>query len=238
MRVRRDLPRPDGGHRDVLVAVEVPPSPGDRERVVRMAERDHVAERALVARADVPEQRPPGRERHLLVEVQLVGPQARPGVGDRRHVVVPAGALVRAVPVRRPAEVRRIDVGGEPLLEPVQLVRAAEVHLAGQHGAVAGPPQVVGEGRDLGAELRRVVVGAGARGQQAGQERRPGRGAQRAGRVRRVEDHPGLGEPGQRRGARHRVAVTGQRRRHQLVGHDDQDVRAPASGHRAGPKPR
>ena len=42
-------------HRDVLVAVGAPPSAGDRERVVRVPERDHVAERALVARADVPD---------------------------------------------------------------------------------------------------------------------------------------------------------------------------------------
>ena len=50
-------------HRDVVVAVAVPPLLGDRVRVVRMGERDDEAERPLVAGPDVLEQRALGGER-------------------------------------------------------------------------------------------------------------------------------------------------------------------------------
>src|SRR3712207_7062635 len=60
-----------------------------------------------------------------------------------------------------------VDVGGQPLLEAVQLIRPHEMHLARQAGGVARAPQVVREGGYGGRELRRVVMDAGARGQRS-----------------------------------------------------------------------
>ena len=102
----------------------------DRVRVVRVRERDDEAERPLVARPHVLVQGPLGREADLVVEVELVGADARSGVGHRRHVVVPVRAVVGMLPVGRPPVVGRVDVGRQPLLETVQLVGTAEVHLA------------------------------------------------------------------------------------------------------------
>src|SRR5207247_3505738 len=83
VRMQRRLVVAARGHRDVLAAVEVPPLSRDGERVVRMAERDHVAERAFITRAEMAEQRPFGGERDLVVEIELVGPDAEPGIEHR-----------------------------------------------------------------------------------------------------------------------------------------------------------
>ena len=50
----------------------------------------------------------------------------------RRHVAADDAnwAVFETRPVRRPAEVGRIDVGGQAFFEPMQLIRAAEIHLA------------------------------------------------------------------------------------------------------------
>ncbi len=95
----------------------------------------------------------------LIVEVDLIGARARPGLDDRVHGVVPAGALLEARPVRRPAEVGRVDIRRQPLLETMQLVRSAEVHFAGQCRPIAGAAQVVREGWHLRGELGGVVIG-------------------------------------------------------------------------------
>ena len=59
------------------------------------------------------------------------------GVANRAHVVIPARTMLGAIPVRRPVEVGGIDVGRQPLLESMQLIGSAEVHLAGENGAIA-----------------------------------------------------------------------------------------------------
>ena len=128
MRIARRRAR--AGHVDVLVAIEVPIPCGNRKRVVRMGQgRDEQKRLRLVCPRRVVD-RPLGREGDFVVEVDLVGAHAKPRLRDRGHVVVPTGALVRMVPVRRPAIVGGIDVRRQALLEAVQLVRTAKMHLA------------------------------------------------------------------------------------------------------------
>ncbi|CAG9224308.1 hypothetical protein BVI1335_520009 [Burkholderia vietnamiensis] len=219
---------PHRRHVDLVVAVQVPVFARDRIRIVRMRQRHDHAERPCVVAGrtlarDV-EQLLAGRERHFVVEVELIGAHARPGVEHRAHVVIPARPLGRVVPVGHPAEVGRIDVGREPLLEAVQLVGAAEVHFPGQHRPVTTRAQVVREGQRLRGQFGGVIVGADTRRQLAGQQREARRRAQRARAVRGVEHHALRGEPVERRRARDAVAVGRQRERRELVGHQDQDV--------------
>ena len=110
--IERDVAERDPRRVDRLVFVEVPEGPGDGEGVVRVGQRGHYQEGPAVRRADVVVDRPLGREGDLLVEVHLVGADAEPRVGHRGHVVVPARPLGRPLPVRRPAVVGGIDVGG------------------------------------------------------------------------------------------------------------------------------
>ncbi len=97
---------------------------------------------------------------NLVVEIKLVGAYARAGVEHRTHVVIPAWAHFRLRPVGHPAEVSRIDVGCQPVLEAVQLIRTAEMHLARQNGAVTGRPQIVRESQGLRRKFGGVIVGA------------------------------------------------------------------------------
>ena len=80
------------------------------------------------------------------------------------------------------------------------------------------------EGRNVGAELRRIVVGAGVRGQEARHERGPRRGAQRTVAIGAVEDDAAsrqrlhVGRMGQG------MAVDRQERRRHLIGHHDKNI--------------
>ena len=61
-----------------------------------------------------------------------------PGAEHATEVVVPRQRLVVGqAPVGHPVEPGRIDVGHRPLLEPVQLVGADEMHLPREHRPVA-----------------------------------------------------------------------------------------------------
>ncbi|MNH33843.1 hypothetical protein D3C79_943950 [compost metagenome] len=79
----------------------------------------------------------------------------------------------------------------------MQLVRAAEMHLARQGGAVAEPAQVVCVGRDIGREVGGVVVGADAAGQLAAYQGKARGCAQRAVAVGRIEYHCLIGQAAQ-----------------------------------------
>ncbi len=125
-----------------------------------------------------------------------------------------------------PTEVARVDVGGEALLEAVQLVRADEVHLPRQAGQVASIGQVMGEGRDLRRPLGSVVPRSNGGREQTRHHhtaRRPTQG--RVG-VRRIEYDPLVRQASQVRRLHDRVAVAGQEVGCQLVGHDQHDVGA------------
>ena len=195
-----------------------------------------MAGRPLVTGADVREQRPLRCERHFVVEVKLVGPHAGSGIGDRRHVVVPAGTIARTVPVGRPAVVRGIDVRGQRPRSVPSLIGPEEVHLAGQDGAVAGAAQVVGEGGDLGAEFRRVVVAYRCGTAAARSSARPQAGAPagwRCTRRRRTTPiRPARQEAGTRGARVTGLPWHGSASRGQLISDDQQDVRASACAHR------
>ncbi len=191
-----------------------------------MTERDAQRERCVALVARVVVQAANRVERDLVVVLELVRHLRDAGLRDGGHrVVPPVDALAGLAPVRSPAEVPGIDVGREPLLEPVQLVGADEVHLPAQARAVALEPKVVREGRDRRAKLGGVVVRASARGQRSGHERRPRGPAERARGVRVLENDTFLGEAVDRRTFRHRVPVGAEEQRGELVDHDDEDVR-------------
>ena len=163
-------------------------------------------------------------ELHLLVVVDLHAAHADTGVHHRPHVD-PGGPIALARdPVRRPGEVGRVDVGGDALVEPVELVRTDEVHLAAQHGVVVPVPQVVGQRRHRRRHLDGVVPHGDGVGVAAGQHRHARRHAQREVAVRVLEDRPALGEPLQVGGPDQRMPVERQRPRGHLVRLDDEDV--------------
>src|SRR4051812_13374077 len=98
-------------------------------------------------------------EGDLIVEFKLVGDLRYPRLEHRSHVVIPpVDAFLLEPPIRRPAEVGGIDVGGEALLEAMQLIGADEMHLSRKAGAVALESEVMRPGRDGGREFRSVVV--------------------------------------------------------------------------------
>jgi len=216
------------GHGDVLVEIEVPIALRHGERIVRVGERSHEQEGPPVIRASNVEDRPLRSEGDLVVEVELVGAHAHAGLSDRAHIVVPARPGLGMVPVGRPAVVGRIDVGGQPLFEAVQLVRAAEVHFSRQDCAVAAQPQMMGESRDIGREFRGVVIDAGARGQEPRHERGARGRTERACAIGAVEDDAAFRERLHVGRMGWRMAVDRQERRRHLVGHDDEDVQGSA----------
>lgn len=106
-------------------------------------------------------------EHDLLVIVELVAAATRPGLQDRAGIMVPLKTCIRVIPVDSPAKITRIDVAGEALLVPVELV-TNKVHLTSQGSVVALAAQVMSVGGNLGADLRGVVEGANLHWQQTG----------------------------------------------------------------------
>lgn len=107
----------------------------------------------------------------FVVVGQLVGNRRNPGLLDARHVVIPQiDTLLRITPVRHPAEIGGINIGGDAILETVQLIRSDKMHLAGKAGAVTHEAQVVGEGRHRGRQVGGIVVTAAGRYILAGHE--------------------------------------------------------------------
>ena len=218
------VPGRDRGQVDVFVGVEVPElGPidvgivgvdvgGDQAEGPRLAAARQIEEIALRGVGD------------LVVEIEVGRAQAGPGLPHHLHGVEPVEHLGRRVPLGRPGEVGGIDVGGQALGEAVQLVGAAEVHLAAQGRAIIQRREVVGEGRHLGGELGGVVPGADLGRQAAGHHDVAGRRAERRVAIGRVEDHA-LGAQAVDVGGLHqRVAVGRKELRRQLVDHDEKDV--------------
>ena len=152
----------DGGsrHVDLLVAIEAPVALGDREGIMRMGERGDEQEGTLVVGAGDFIERALGGEGDFVVEIELVGAHAEAGLRHRTHIVIPVRPLRRMIPVRRPAVVGGIDVGRQALLEAVQLVGAAKMHLARQDRAIAEIAQVMRIGRNVGAKFGGIVIDA------------------------------------------------------------------------------
>ncbi len=175
------------GDRRALVAR--PAAAGHLPRVVGVGEGGEHEKRLVGPVAGDVVELARGREGDLLVVVGLHAGRRHPGVQHALHRVVPGQRLVeRAAPVRRPVDVGGIDVGGQPLLEAVQLVGSDEVHLAGHRGVVAGGPQGVDDGRLRGRQLGGVVIDPDPGGEAAGEHRRARGRAQRIGAVGAVVD--------------------------------------------------
>ncbi len=214
-------------HQMLAALVEVPVFLARDIGIMRMgeADRQHPGPRIKTARQVVDLR--PGLMGNVVIVFQLVGDLGHPGAGDRPHVVIPpVDPLARLAVVRGPAEIGGVDVGGQPFLEPVQLVGADEMHLARQRGEVARPAQVVGIGGDVRAELGGVVIDPGARGQLPRHERGPRRGAQRRGGIGIGESHRARGQFLQVRRMQPVRRAIGKQRAVQLIDHQHQDVRA------------
>ena len=95
----------------------------------------------------------------LVVILHLVGDLCNAGARDGAEIVIPpVDPLSRLAIVGGPAEIGGVNVRRQPLFEAMQLVRPDEMHLAGKAGLVTCRPQMMGEGRDVGSELRGIVV--------------------------------------------------------------------------------
>ena len=208
----------------VGIRIAVPVLLRNHVGIVRVRHRHHQAERAVIPAARDVEELLARRMDDFVVVVDLVGAHAGAGLRDRIHRVIPAGALIEAGPVWRPAEISRIDIGRQALLETVQLIRAAEMHLAAQGSLVAGAAQVMSEGRRLRWKFGGVVVGTDLRWQLPGHEREPRGGAQRAVAVAGIEHDAVLRQSVDMRcpGA---AAVGRQYTYSQLIGHEQQKIR-------------
>ena len=167
---------------DLVVAVAVPVFARDGEGIVRMGHRHDHAERPLVAPArDVVEL--PARRRRPPPRRSRAGWCARtsPASSDRTHVVVPGRPVGRAGPSpassrSRPGRCRWSAAARSREAGPARRNASCRHRI----GLVAGVAQVMREGRDVGRELGRVVVGADGRRQPPGHEDVAGRRAERA----------------------------------------------------------
>ncbi|MNP49742.1 hypothetical protein D3C76_1439490 [compost metagenome] len=108
--------------------------------------------------------------------------------------MIPGRAHIRFIPVHRPAVVGGVDIAGQAFFVAMQLVRAAEVHLARQGGAVAEAAQVVGVGRYVGGEIGGIVVGANLARQLAADQGEARRRTQWAVAIGGVKHHALFGE--------------------------------------------
>ncbi len=128
--VRNDTRR---RHRDRVVVVQVPELLTGDVRIVRMGERRGHHPGPVVGTAREVPQLAYGVVGDVVVVVELVRHVGDAGVDDRIHVVEPPiESTIGIGPVRGPAEVGRVDVGGQSFFEPVQLIGSDEVHLADQ----------------------------------------------------------------------------------------------------------
>ena len=165
-----------------VAPVAVPEALRDLPRIVRVGERDEQEVRLVGAVARDLIQLAHRLEGDLVVVVGLHARGADPRRKHALHRVVPGQrVLERAAPVRRPVDVGGIDVGGQPLLEAVQLIGADEVHLAADRGVVAGGAQGVHHrGRHRPGTRRRCRrPRRGTRSGRSASPRAPGRTAGR-----------------------------------------------------------
>ena len=215
----------DRGRIDCHVAVSLPPVRRREIGIVGRDERDGERERPVIAPVRVLVQPAHRLELGLVVIGDVDASPVGSGIEHPAHVVVPLEpGLVVDPPVRRPQEVGRIDVGGDPLLVAVELIGADEVHLAGETGPVASVAQVVVEGGYGSGKLDRVVEGTDPRRQPSAQHREPRRRTEREVAIGVLEHDAVLGQAVEVRGLHLRMAVRRQHLRCELVGHDEEKV--------------
>ena len=94
----------------------------------------------------------------VFVIVDLYAARANAGLGQ--HADVRCAVETLGAPVGGPFKVARIDVAGQALFKPVQLVRSDEMHFSREAGPIAKRTQVVRVGRHRGGKLGGIVKGA------------------------------------------------------------------------------
>ena len=211
---------------DLRVLVEIPEPPRSLIGIVRMHDGEGQHERPAIGpvrRGVQPMHRLLARVLVILQRQRMI---ARSRLRHRVQRVEPGLHLVRMLPVRHPAEIRRRQVGGQALLIAVQLVGTGKIHLAGEAGAIARIAQMMQQRRHARRQLRRVVVGADAARQPARQHREARRRAQRRGAIGVLEDGPARRQPRHVRRLHHRMPVDRQRQGCHLIEHHEQDVGA------------
>jgi hypothetical protein len=158
-------------HVDLFVTIQVPVLLRNRIGIMRMRERrdhaegPHIAARLALAH-DVIQLLARG-VRHFVVEIELVRAHARARIEHRAHVVIPARPHIRVFPIGHPAEIGGIDIRRQPLFETMQLIGAAEMHLAGKNRPVARCTQIVRERQRLRGQFGGVIVSTDCSGQLA-----------------------------------------------------------------------
>ncbi len=212
-------------HVDLDLGIAVPVGLRNHIGIMGVGHRRDHAKRAAIPAARHVEELLTRIEDDFVIEVDLVGARARSRLRNRIHGVVPARAMLETVPIGRPAEVGRVDVGGEPLFESMQLIGAAIVHFAAEHRPVAGASQIVGIGRHLRREFRGVVVGCDGGNLPPRQEREARGRAQGAVAVEGFEYDSLSREPVDVRSLRDPISVGRQRPGGQLIRHENQEIR-------------
>ena len=150
---------------DAIVRVEIPVRRWRQVGVVRADETGRQEEGSAVGPVGVIVEPAAGLDGCLLIVVRVDAAPPGPRIEHGPHRVeprFPEGRTRR--PVAGPREVGGIDVGRHPVLETVKLVRADEVHLAGEARVIAHCTKIVREGRDFGWKFRCVVIRSNAAG--------------------------------------------------------------------------
>ena len=145
------------------ILVQIPVFLARDIRIMRMGKADGHAPRAVVLAARQIIQLGLGVIGDLIIIFHLVGNLGHTRACDRPHIVIPpVDPLARLAIIGRPAKIGGVDIGGQAVFEPMQLIGADEMHLARQAGVIPRAAQVVGIGGDITAELGRIVIDAGA----------------------------------------------------------------------------
>ena len=218
------------GKLNLFISVKVPPFRPCHVRVVRMYEAGDQSEWRFLARSPVPrdvEQPSSSCKTNLVIVVDLKRGLRNAAFLDGPHVVVPlVDPLIRGFPIRRPCEVRRVNVGRHAIFKSVHLIRADEMHLSGQARPVTQCLQIMSESRNRRFELRGIVIGCDPADQLPGHESEPGWRAKRRIAVGRIEAHSPCGQRIQMRRLGNRMPVCAGKLRSQLIRHDNDDIGA------------
>ncbi len=215
----------DARHIDIGIAVEVPEFGARRIRVVRVGEGYRQAKGAAFVIARVIENLAHGEEGHFVVIFKLVGDLGDARLLDGGHIVVPPiNPSLGLRPVRGPAEIGGVNIGGQTLLQPVKLIRPDKMHLSRKTGAIALEAKIMRKCRDGGGKFRSIVIDAVSGGQKTAHERGARRSAQRAWRIEILEDHALRRQCVDMRRFHYLVPVGWQELSGELIGNDEKDV--------------
>ena len=124
----------------------------------------------------------------------------------------------------------RVDIGRQPTVEAVYLVGADEVHLARKHGVVASVAEVVGVRRHIRGQERAVVPSTDLGGVASAGDAGAAWGAQRERSIGRVKADAFGSEAIQVRRLDDWMAVGTSQSGDELVGDDEEDIRAVGHG--------